>query len=390
MDLFAVAAPGTEPLLHRELAALGIKGRYVPGGVELRGDADTIRRVNLESRLASRLLLRLGRFETLHLNELEKLTAKLDVAPFLRADEPLAVRATCRKSKIYHSGAAEERVHRALAKKLRADLAPAQANLEEDDAPPQTVLVRFDHDVCTLSLDTSGAHLHKRGYRLETAKAPLRETLAAALLAEAGYQGDVAFVDPLCGSGTFAIEAALIATRAAPGRLRSFAFERWPSHDAHAWRLLRDAADARRRPAPAPIVASDRDEGAVGAARRNAERAQVAIDVRHHAVSDSQPPASTGLLLTNPPYGERVGDPGRLRDLYATLGKLASRRYAEWTVGFITTDERLAQASGLAFTRSTPPLPHGGLRVKLYLREAAGRRRLTPRATPGTIMGALP
>lgn len=371
MELFAVAPPGIEALLERELAALGIQGRAVPGGVELRGDAATVRRVNLESRLASRLLLRLGRFETLHLNELEKLTAKLDVAPFLRADEPLAVRATCRKSRIYHSGAAEERVHRALARKFRIDLAPAHADLDEDDAPPQTVLVRFDHDVCTLSLDTSGAHLHKRGYRLETAKAPLRETLAAALLAEAGYQGDVAFVDPLCGSGTFAIEAASIATRSAPGRLRSFAFERWPSHDPRALRLLRDAAEARRRPAPAPIVASDRDEGAVRAARRNAERAQVAIDVRHHALSDSRPPGSQGLLLTNPPYGARVGDPVRLRDLYATLGKLANRQYEEWTVGFVTTDPRLAQASGLAFTRSTPPLPHGGLRVKLYLRDAA-------------------
>src|SRR5262245_30949551 len=152
MDLFAVAPPGTEPLLERELAALGIEGRAVPGGVELSGDAATIRRVNLESRLASRLLLRLGTFRTLHLNELEKLTAKLEVAPFLRGDEPLSVRATCRKSRIYHSGAAEERVHRALAKKLRTDLAPVKGNLDEDDAPPQTVLVRFDHDVCTLSL----------------------------------------------------------------------------------------------------------------------------------------------------------------------------------------------------------------------------------------------
>jgi putative N6-adenine-specific DNA methylase len=372
MELFAVAPPGIEALLERELAALGMKGRAVPGGVELRGDADTIRRVNLESRLASRLLLRLGRFETEFLNELEKLTAKLDVAPFIRADQPLAVRATCKKSRIYHSGAAEERVQRALAKKLGATPAPARGNLDEDDAPPQTVLVRFDHDVCTLSLDTSGAHLHKRGYRLETAKAPLRETLAAALLAEAGYRSDTAFVDPLCGSGTFAIEAALIATRTAPGRLRSFAFERWPSHDARAMRRLRDEADARRCPALAPIVASDRDEGAVGAAQRNAERAQVEIDVRHHALSDSQPPGTTGLLLSNPPYGERVGDPGRLRDLYATLGKLASRQYADWTFGFVTTDPRLAQASGIAFTRSSPPLPHGGLRVKLYLREAAG------------------
>jgi putative N6-adenine-specific DNA methylase len=371
MELFAVAPPGIEILLQRELAALGFKGRVVPGGVELRGDAAMIGRVNLGSRLASRLLLRLGSFKTLHLNELEKLSAKLDVAPFLRADEPLAVRATCRKSRIYHSGAAEERVRRGLAKKLGADPAPAQANLDEDDAPPQTVLVRFDHDVCTLSLDTSGAHLHKRGYRLETAKAPMRETLAAALLAEAGYRGEAAFVDPLCGSGTFAIEAALIATRSAPGRLRSFAFERWPSHDARAMRLLRDEAEARRRPAPAPIHASDRDEGAVNAARRNAERAQVAIDVRHHALSDSRPPCSEGLLLTNPPYGTRVGDPGRLRDLYATLGRLASRQYADWTVGFVTADPRLARASGLAFTRSTPVLPHGGLKVKLYLREAA-------------------
>jgi len=370
MELFAVAPPGIEALLERELAALGIEARAVPGGVELRGDAATIGRVNLESRLASRLLLRLGSFRTLHLNELEKLCAKLDVAPFLRADEPLAVRATCRKSKIYHSGAAEERVRRGLAKKLGASPAPAQGNLDEDDAPPQTVLVRFDHDVCTLSLDTSGAHLHKRGYRLETAKAPMRETLAAALLAEAGYGGDMAFVDPLCGSGTFAIEAALIATRTAPGRLRRFAFERWPSHDARALRLLREAADARRRPAPAPIIASDRDEGAVNATRRNAERAQVAIEVRHQSLSDSRPPGSEGLLLTNPPYGARIGDPGRLRDLYATLGKLANRPYAEWSVGFVTSDERLARASGIAFTRVGLPVPHGGLRVKLYLREA--------------------
>ncbi|HUR41007.1 MAG TPA: class I SAM-dependent RNA methyltransferase [Verrucomicrobiae bacterium] len=371
MDLFAVAPPGVETLLQRELAALGLEGRAVPGGVELRGDAATIGRVNLESRLASRLLLRLARFETEHLNELEKFTAKLDVAPFIRADEPLSVRASCRKSRIYHSGAAEERVQRALAKKLGAAPAPAQSNLDEDDAPPQTVLVRFDHDVCTLSLDTSGAHLHKRGYRLESGKAPIRETLAAALLAEAGYQGDVAFVDPLCGSGTFAIEAASIATRSAPGRLRNFAFERWPSYDARAMRRLRDEADARRRPAPAPIVASDRDEGAVSIAQRNAERAEVAIEVRHQSLSDSRPPASDGLLLTNPPYGARVGDPGRLRDLYATLGKLANRPFAGWTVGFVTTDERLALASGIAFTRMGPPVPHGGLRVKLYLREPA-------------------
>lgn len=370
MELFAVAPPGTEALLERELVALGIPGRAVPGGVELRGNAATIARVNLESRLASRLLLRLASFRTLHLNELEKLCAKLDVAPFIRADEPLSVRASCRKSKIYHSGAAEERVRRGLAKKLGADPALAQGNLDEDDAPPQTVLVRFDHDVCTLSLDTSGAHLHKRGYRLETAKAPMRETLAAALLAEAGYDGDVAFVDPLCGSGTFAIEAALIATRSAPGRLRRFAFERWPSHDARAMRQLREALDARRRPAPAPIIASDRDEGAVEITRRNAERAQVAIDVRHQSLSESRPPAKEGLLLTNPPYGTRIGEASRLRDLYAALGKLVSRPYAEWTFGFVTTDPRLAQASGVAFTRTSPVLPHGGLRVKLYLRDA--------------------
>ena len=374
MEMFAVAPPGTEALLQRELAGLGIAGRAVPGGVELRGDADTIRRINLESRLASRLLLRLATFKTLHLNELEKFAAKLDVAPYIRADEPLSVRASCRKSKIYHSGAAEERVQRGLAKKLGASLKTAEANLEEDDAPPQAVLVRFEHDVCTISLDTSGAHLHKRGYRLETAKAPLRETLAAALLAEAGYGGDQAFVDPMCGSGTFAIEAALLATRTAPGRLRSFAFERWPSHDVRAMRLLREKVDALRRPAPAPIVASDRDEGAVEITRRNAGRAQVAIDVRRQSLSDAKPPAGEGLLLTNPPYGARIGDTRSLRDLYATLGKLANRAFADWTFGFVTTDERLARASAIAFTRSSAPLPHGGLKIKLYLRDASAPR----------------
>ncbi len=162
---------------------------------------------------------------------------KLPLGNRVDSHKALAVRVTCRKSKLYHTKAVSERVVSALSEKLGRDIvAPhAQSNLDEDDTPPPTLMVRIEDNLCTVSLDSSGAHLHKRGYKERTAKAPIRETLAAALLMMAGYDGTQAFVDPMCGSGTIAIEAAMMAGNLAPGMNRAFAFEGWPSFDEEAF-----------------------------------------------------------------------------------------------------------------------------------------------------------
>jgi putative N6-adenine-specific DNA methylase len=213
----------------------------------------------------------------------------------------------------------------------------------------QLFLARLDHDQLVLSADSSGALLHQRGYRLETARAPLRETLAAALLLGAGWDGSTALLDPFCGSGTIPIEAALLALGMPPGWRRAFAFEHWPGFDSAEWARVRRAAEAGiREKAPASIVGSDRDAGAVAAAVANAERAGVAhaVEFRQAALSRVTPSPGGGWLITNPPYGVRIGSPDRLRDLYARLGQVV-RRTPGWSAGLLVSDRRLAGHVGL-------------------------------------------
>jgi putative N6-adenine-specific DNA methylase len=214
-------------------------------------------------------------------------------------------------------------------------------------------VARLWRDELILSADTSGDLLHRRGYRLATAKAPVRESLAAAMLLAAGYDGAAPLVDPLCGAGTIAIEAALLARRMAPGRRRPFAFERWPSFEGATWSRVKHAAEAKVLPhAPAPILGSDRDAGAIAAARANAGRAGVADDIgfAQQALSAFAPPAVPhGWVVTNPPWGVRVGEGGALRDLYATLGRVLRERAAGWTDVMLSADRRLEAATGLAW-----------------------------------------
>jgi putative N6-adenine-specific DNA methylase len=236
-----------------------------------------------------------------------------------------------------------------------------------DDAGTQLLVVRFLHDRCTISADSSGELLHRRGYRQAVGKAPLRETLAAGLLLAAGYDGSGPFVDPLCGAGTIPIEAALIARRLAPGRRRRFAFEAWPGFDARAWDALGADADSRARPhAPYPIQGSDRDAGAVRAAAENADRAGVAGDTTFavHALSAAPVPdgRGPGWLATNPPYGKRVGEADPLRDLWARLGQFARTRCPRWQVAVLTPDTSLGRQLALPL-RSVLRTANGGLPV---------------------------
>ncbi len=316
------------------------------------------------------MIARVGEFEARHFADLERHARAQPWSRWLSAARPVRLRVTCKKSKLYHSGAVAERITNAIAHTLgRApEAAAASAGDDDDSGDAQLVIVRLLHDHCTVSMDSSGALLHRRGYRLATAKAPMRETLAAALLAASEWPGDAPLVDPMCGAGTIAIEAAMLARRMAPGARRDFAFMHWPAFDAALWKRMLDKARDRELPrATAPILASDRDAGAVAAAQANAERAGVASDleITRTALSGIAPPASPrGWLITNPPYGVRVGDRKALRDLYAQLGNVARRSCAGWTIALLSASVELERQLQVPMTVAVKTR-NGGVPVRI-------------------------
>jgi putative N6-adenine-specific DNA methylase len=272
--VFAACAPGLEELLAAELTALGLRARAVPGGAEASGE-DAAALACLGSRLADAVSVRL------------------------------------------HVGPASG-VERAL------------AEARQRYGPAADLKVRRRGGEATLSLDAAGTPLYRRGWRARAGAAPLRETLAAAMLAFAGFDGERPFLDPMCGSGTLAIEAALLAARRAPGLSRHFAFEGWPGHDPSRAAALRARLAAAERVPPFPVMASDVNGGAVRLARKNAEAAGAAQWIRIERVdaSRAEPPPGRGLVAVNPPYGSRLdADPAAAwRALAALLPRLAGWR----------------------------------------------------------------
>ena len=367
-DLFAITAPGLEPLVERELRALGAEGIHVDsGGVAFSGGREAIYRANLHLRTASRVVARVGEFGARGFPELVRHAKRQPWERYLVRDRPIHLRVTCKKSRLYHSDAVAERVSEAIAKRLDVPAIETIKAAEDDDAKGQLVIVRMSHDQCSLSVDTSGELLHRRGYREATAKAPIRETLAAALLLAAEWTGSAPLLDPFCGSGTVAIEGALLARRIAPGLNRRFAFMEWPDFDSALWRRVRDeAAHAALPRVPAPIHASDRDAGAIEAARANAVRAGVADDItfEKHSLSAIQPPASPGWVCTNPPYGVRVSERAELRNLYAQFGKVMQAKCRRWTVALYSADARLERAARLPW-RPVLSTVNGGIPVRV-------------------------
>jgi putative N6-adenine-specific DNA methylase len=225
-------------------------------------------------------------------------------------------------------------------------------------------------------VDSSGALLHRRGYRHAVAKAPLRETVAAAMLLAAEWPGTVPLIDPMCGSGTIPIEAALLARRIAPGLNRGFAFERWPETEAVMWARTVGEARAQELPrAPAPIRGSDRDAGAIEAARANAERAGVAADIEfdRRPVSAIEPPEAHGWVVVNPPYGVRVAQPRAVRDLYAALGNTLRARFSGWRFALLSPGESLERQVGLTLQQRFATL-NGGIPVRLMTGEVRHSR----------------
>ena len=330
---------------------------------------------NLWLRTASRVVVRTAEFHARSFFELERHARRISWERFVAPGSGVRLRVTSRKSKLYHTDAIAERLRDAIERKVGPLGGVSVVDDEEGDEEKrdgsQLFVVRAVRDAIVVSADSSGEHLHRRGYRQAVAKAPLRETLAAAVLIGSGWRGDTPLLDPLCGSGTIPIEAALIARRMAPGRARSFAFEGWPEIDRTVWQRLREESRARELGrSPVPISGSDRDVGAIEAARANAERAGVAEDVRFDVAALSAAQVATaahgGLIATNPPYGVRVGESGPLRDLYAALGRVSREQFRGWRLAVLSPGSELDAQIGVSFEERFRTV-NGGIPVRLLV-----------------------
>ncbi|MEO7083451.1 MAG: class I SAM-dependent RNA methyltransferase [Gemmatimonadaceae bacterium] len=372
LSCFAVTAPGLEQICSDELRALGIRGKAEDGGVAWSGTLDSVAKANLWLRTASRVLVRIAEFRATAFYELELHAKRIAWSQYVAAGTTAEFRVTCRKSKLYHSDAVAERFMKALEGKVKGATAAAVDDADDEETDTrvtQLFIARFVKDVCTVSADTSGALLHRRGYRQQLAKAPLRETLAAAVLLGAGWKGDTPLLDPMCGSGTIPIEGAMIARRMAPGRNRSFSFLNWPGASEQNWTsMLNDARSGELPAAPVLISGSDRDDGAIAAARANAERAGVLndLDLRTLALSAVDSASAPGLIALNPPYGVRIGDSNPLRNLYARLGDVVRTKRQGWTLALLSADKMLERQIGLRFEEKFHT-KNGGIPVRLVV-----------------------
>ncbi len=324
MRFFATAAKGTEPALRDELRELRLRSvRADRGGVHFEGEMTDAARACLWSRVAVRVLLEVAVFDAADGGALYDGTRAVDWGTWMTPRTTMAVRATCRSSALTHSQFVAQKTKDAVVDRLR-DRFGERPSVDRGD-PDALLAVHVARDRATLYLDVGGASLHERGWRARAGPAPLRETLAAAVVRLSGWDRERPLVDPMCGAGTIAIEAAAWAQRVAPGLLRErFGFERWASHDdaeRRAMSVLRQEAREQKRRAPeAPVRGSDVDPRAIAVAKQNARAAGVEVHLETRDVRDLAPLDPPGFVVTNPPYGERL-EPHEA--LYETLARAA-------------------------------------------------------------------
>lgn len=361
IEWFAAVAPGLEAILVEELIELGLGAAVVSGGALVRGDRAAGWRVALHSRVAAGLVARVGVVRARDAQGLAAAARKLAWSDWIHPVQEVQVTAASGASGLRRPQI-EGAVRRGIAEALRGPRLPGRR-------PPRAVAQVAAREVeggIELSVDAAGELLHRRGWRLATAKAPVRENLAAAVLRLAGWRPDEPLLDPMCGSGTFPIEAAQRALGLAPGGRRRFAFEDWPVHDERAYAKVRDQRPAAR-PATLRIFGSDRDAGAIRASVDNARRAGVGGHVSFEVADlrDRAPPAPDGLLVCNPPWGDRVS-PDDARPAWAALGRVARERFEGWRIAVIGPSADLARATGLRLSVAAT-FPSGGVRVTAWI-----------------------
>lgn len=366
---FIATAPGLEPICLQELIGppLSIPNpRVVPGGVEFNGRLADGYRANLHLHTANRILMRIAGFKATHFRRLQDRLERIPWELYVRPETERDIRVTSRRSRLYHSGAVREAVARSLSDRLPE---PATAPHRPADRPRATFFIRVEEDRFTLSLDTSGELLYKRGIKTHGGRAPIRETLAAAILKLAGFSGSIPLVDPLCGTGTFSIEAALMTRNIPAGWFRDFAFMEWPGFRPRQYAYLRKIAETKIADAFRPtIFARDQDPEAI-------DRLKICLEATGLSGSVAAEPGDffdltpenvgrgPGLVVINPPYGRRIGSRVESQELFGAICRKLHLDFKGWKIAMI-----LPPAFGagrvpfqLAFRR----FRHGGLGIEV-------------------------
>lgn len=353
---FATVARGLESVAVKELTALGAK-HIKPdfAGVHFAGDRALLYRVNLCARTIFRVLVPIAEFRCRHARELYRAIQNIDWREHLSPEQTLAIDCTGGNRQLNHTHFTALQVKNAIVDQQRAQT--GQRSSVDAKSPDLRLNLRIYQQRGVLSLDSSGSSLHRRGYRQAMGQAPLKETLAAALIQLTGWQGDVPFYDPLCGSGTLVLEAALLARRIPPGSFRQqFTFERWRNFDPQVWEHVQQTnREQVLDDLPVPIVGSDHDPEQLQLAYSNAKNARLSEQIRLFPaeLSGLEPPTDPGILVCNPPYGHRLGIEEELGPLYRELGDVLKQRFTGWTA-YVLTTKILSKYIGLQATQRIP------------------------------------
>lgn len=369
LNCFAVTLPGLETIVADELKALSVSEvEETEGGVRFCASMDALYRVNLRIRSATRVLVRLAEFRTHSFSELYNKAKKVPWERYIYSSTKLDVQASCHGTKLLHSG----RVEQAITDAVRDRYGLPDTTISDSDLAVQAIRVRMDDDICSISIDTSGDRLDRRGYRYHSGKAPLRETIAAAILQWSGWQADETLLLPMCGSGTFAIEAEWMAEHRAVGLRHLFPFRQWPCFKPKRWLRVCGKAEAMRREVKLNIIASDIDHAIIRQAGENAKYAdakQIQFAVQDIMMLSPPEGRAPGLMIINPPYGDRIK--GDVKAIYRQLGALFKRSFEGWSIVVIVPDQGCEKALSLPVKKRLK-IKHGGKWVHvLKLSEAS-------------------
>ena len=366
-SLFVTCPRGLEAPLSQELEQLKCQDiRAVDGGVACKGGMEQVYRINLHSRTASRVLLRLTKSGYRSEQDIYKAAKNIRWTDWFDLEQTFKVKVEGKRAQVKSLDFVGLKIKDAVCDVFR-DACSARPSVGKI-RPDIRIHAFIDERDIQIFIDTSGEALFKRGYRQDTGEAPMRENLAAGLLLLAGYDGTQPFQDPFCGSGTIVIEAAWIATRRAPGLMRRFGFEKLKNFDAALWKKLQHEAETQIRPAPAPISGSDNDRYMIRAAVANAQAAEVDTFIRFEVkdAQDTRPNGEGGILISNPPYGVRLAEVEALQALYPQLGAWLKQHYAGWLAGMFTGDRDMPKFMRLSPKRKIP-LYNGNLDCRLFL-----------------------
>lgn len=374
-DIIATSAMGLESLVAKEVRDLGYECTVDNGKVMFKGDLYTIARCNMWLRTADRIKIKVAEFKAYTYDELFERTKKIDWQKYLPVNAEFPVSGKSQKSKLFSVSDCQAIVKKAIVEKMKQSY-KVDGWLSEDGALYK-LEVALNKDVATITLDTSGAGLHKRGYRVGQGGAPIKETLAAALVMLTNWKPDMPLVDPFCGSGTLLIEAALIGQNIAPGFNRDFLCEEWDWMPKEIWEQVRqEAEDKANYDQELDITGSDIDHRMIKIASENAMEAGLGdlIQFKQMQVKDFTTDKEYGVIIGNPPYGERLGDKPSVQKMYADMGQ-AFKDLETWSVYMLTSDEEFETFYGKPATKKRK-LFNGFIRTDYY--QYWGKRRPKP------------